>query len=216
MVMIRVAWASSLLQNSPRVSSVVASVHGIGVLVACPCMTSVLTLSSVKGRGALAALRGHPLLGPRTLGCGYKSRRVILWTDGSEPGARRGAPLYADTRVSTQGSARAARMAPGGQRQNHASMIGDFFTELEPELWESATTWHCRLNDARAGGGSSSSGVLGHCEGALLLPKVTFCTSCRQATRQAPKSLWSYCLRQHSGRMAQLRSSTLERDVQLL
>eukprot|EP00966_Prymnesium_polylepis_P050430 1167319-Prymnesium_polylepis.1 len=56
-------------------------------------MTSVLTLSSVKGHGALTALRGHPLLGPRTLGCGCKGRRVILWTDGSEPGARRGTPL---------------------------------------------------------------------------------------------------------------------------
>eukprot|EP00966_Prymnesium_polylepis_P032947 766788-Prymnesium_polylepis.1 len=29
-----------------------------------------------------------------TLGCGYKGRREILWTDGSEPGARRGTPLY--------------------------------------------------------------------------------------------------------------------------
>eukprot|EP00966_Prymnesium_polylepis_P171142 3956282-Prymnesium_polylepis.1 len=38
-------------------------------------MTSVLTLSSVIGHGALTTLRGHPLLGPRTLGCGYKSRR---------------------------------------------------------------------------------------------------------------------------------------------
>ena len=40
------------------------------------------------------ALRGHPLLGPRTLGCGYKGRRVILWTDGNEPGACRATPLY--------------------------------------------------------------------------------------------------------------------------
>eukprot|EP00966_Prymnesium_polylepis_P016887 389424-Prymnesium_polylepis.1 len=38
-----------------------------GVLLACPCMTSVLTLSSVIGDGALTTLRGHPLLGPRTL-----------------------------------------------------------------------------------------------------------------------------------------------------
>eukprot|EP00966_Prymnesium_polylepis_P185060 4289205-Prymnesium_polylepis.1 len=30
------------------------------------------------GHGALTTLRGHPLLGPRTLGCGYKSRRVIM------------------------------------------------------------------------------------------------------------------------------------------
>eukprot|EP00966_Prymnesium_polylepis_P233024 5389425-Prymnesium_polylepis.1 len=65
----------SLLQNSPRVRSVVASVPRIGVLLACPCMTSVLTLSAVIGRGALMALQGHPLLGPRTLGCGYKGRR---------------------------------------------------------------------------------------------------------------------------------------------
>eukprot|EP00966_Prymnesium_polylepis_P268929 6212854-Prymnesium_polylepis.1 len=57
-------------------------------------MTSVLTLSSVIGHGALTALWGHPLLGPRTVGCGYKSRRVILWTDGSELGARSGTPLY--------------------------------------------------------------------------------------------------------------------------
>ena len=42
------------------------------------------------------ALRGHPLLGPRTLGCGYKGRRVILWTDGNEPGACRATPLYTE------------------------------------------------------------------------------------------------------------------------
>jgi riboflavin biosynthesis pyrimidine reductase len=42
-----------------------------------------LALSSVIGHGALTALRDHPLLGPRTLGCGYKGRRVILWTDGN-------------------------------------------------------------------------------------------------------------------------------------
>eukprot|EP00966_Prymnesium_polylepis_P190582 4416991-Prymnesium_polylepis.1 len=35
----------------------------------------VITLSSVIDHGTLTTLRGHLLLGPRTLSCGYKSRR---------------------------------------------------------------------------------------------------------------------------------------------
>eukprot|EP00966_Prymnesium_polylepis_P087219 2018581-Prymnesium_polylepis.1 len=45
------------------------------------------------------------VLGRSVVATRLKSRTVILWTDGSEPGARRGTPLYAAAAATRRGAA---------------------------------------------------------------------------------------------------------------
>ena len=80
-----------------------------------------------------------------------------------------------------------------GQRQDHASMAGDFFAAFEPELLGAAADSFCWPNGARPGRLAlvARHQSRGHCEDAPFAPNVPGCTSSLQGARQAPKACGS-------------------------